>query len=129
MKKDKPPRVKTGKVGARPSWVHNLSILVRAFHLTGAAVFLAACLFQAGHIPPFYFYLANITGVLLLISENMRHRQMYRELFGIAILIKLILLGLCFHKILPPGPTAFIAFFLSALTSHLPRIYRHRLLF
>ncbi len=129
MKGQKSPATKLGRTWARPAWMRNISVLVRALHQIGAAVFLAGCLFADGKIPPFYLYLVNITGILLVITEGIRHREMYRELFGIAILIKLILLGLCFHRILPLGPTALAAFFLSALTAHFPKKYRHMLLF
>jgi len=39
--------VKMGRIGYRPYWALNLSILIRAAHQVGAAVFLAAYLLDA----------------------------------------------------------------------------------
>lgn len=119
-----------GKIGERPLWVLKLSILLRAVHQIGAAVFLATFLLEELQATPtFYLLLVSISGVALLGAEWMRHRQIYRELSGLSTLIKLILLGLAFHQILPQTVTVVAAFFLASISAHAPKLYRHRLLF
>jgi len=121
---------KMGKIGNRPFWVLKLSILLRAFHQIGAAVFLATFLIDELEATPlFYLVLVSTSGVALLIAEWMRHRQIYRELSGLSTMIKLVLLGLAFHQILPQPVTVLAAFFLASISSHAPKLYRHRLLF
>ena len=51
--------MKMGKIGYRPYWVLNVSLLVRAVHQFGAAVFLAAYLLDAFPEPPtLYVFIA-----------------------------------------------------------------------
>ena len=119
-----------GRIGYRPFWVLNLSILLRAIHQIGAAVFLASFLLdEIVAPPPQYLFLAMISGVALLFAEWMRHREIYRELSGLSTIVKLILLGLAYHHIFPQTPTIIIAFLLASIASHAPKLYRHRLLF
>ncbi len=127
---EKHDAAKLGKVGYRPLWILKLSICLRAVHQVGAAVFLASYLLEEVNGPPImYLNLAIISGVALLLAEAMRHRQIYRELSGLSTLIKLILLGLAFHNIFPQTITVITVFLLSSLSSHAPKLYRHRLLF
>lgn len=119
-----------GRIGYRPFWVLKLSILLRAIHQIGAAVFLASFLLdEIVAPPPLYLSLAMVSGVALLFAEWMRHREIYRELSGLSTFVKLILLGLAYHGIFPQTPTIIIAFFLASIASHAPKLYRHRLLF
>lgn len=121
---------KLGKIGYRPFWVLKLSICLRALHQVGAAVFLASFLLEEVNGPPrMYLLLTVISGGALLLAEAMRHRQFYRELSGLTTFTKLILLGLAFHSISPQTITVVIVFLLSSISSHAPKLFRHRLFF
>lgn len=122
--------VRLGKKADRPYWVLMLSILVRAAHQVGAAVFLASFLFgRSMKIPGFYLALVFVTGGMLLITEGMRHRQFFREVIGAGTLVKLILLGMAVHGRVGAGILVVTAFVLAAVCSHLPKNIRHRLFF
>jgi len=119
-----------GRIGNRPYWALNLSLLVRAAHQIGAAVFLAAFLLDAVPGPPkIYVALALVSGVLLLITEWLRHRQIFRELAGMITLVKLILLGGAYHGFLPMWQTVLLAFIIASVGAHAPKKVRHRLLY
>lgn len=119
-----------GRIGYRPYWVFTLSILVRALHQVGAAVFLAAFLLDAFPAPPTeYVAVVMATGVLLFASEWLRHRQVFRELSGVATLVKLLFLGAAYHGFLPMHGTVLLVFILASVGSHAPKQVRHRLLF
>lgn len=122
--------VRLGRTGHRPFWVLKLSITVRAVHQVGAAVFLAAFLLDDISRPPLpYILLATISGIVLLLVEAMRHRQIYRELSGLTTITKLILIGAAYHGYLPETITILAAFMLASISSHAPKLYRHRLLY
>lgn len=119
-----------GRIGNRPAWALYLSLLVRAVHQIGAAVFLAAFLLDVIPGPPkIYVFIALVSGGLLLITEWLRHRQIFRELAGISTLVKLILLGAAYHGYLPIWQTVLLAFIIASLAAHAPKKVRHRLLF
>ncbi len=119
-----------GRIGNRPYWALNLSLLVRAAHQIGAAVFLAAFLLDVTPGPPkLYVALALISGGLLLVTEWLRHRQIFRELAGIITLAKLILLGGAYHGYLPLWQTVLLAFVIASVGAHAPKKVRHRLLY
>jgi hypothetical protein len=119
-----------GRIGNRPYWALNLSLLVRAAHQVGAAVFLAAFLLEAIPGPPkLYVAIALVSGGLLLIAEWLRHRQIFRELAGISTLFKLLLLGGAYHGFLPMWQTVLLAFIIASVAAHAPKKVRHRLLF
>lgn len=121
---------KMGRIGYRPYWVLNFSILVRAIHQVGAAVVLAAFLLDdIGRPPSLYLAIACLSGGLLFFTEWMRHRQIYRELSGITTLIKLFLLGGVYHALLPGTSTVVFAFILASIGAHAPKLIRHRLLY
>jgi len=129
-KKIESDNIQLGKTGYRPFWVLKLSICIRALHQIGAAVFLASFLLdEIGSPPPLYFLLAILSGVALLLVEGMRHRQMFRELSGVSTFIKLLLLGAAYHGLLPGTLTVVTVFILASISSHAPKLYRHRLLF
>ncbi|MEE4240307.1 MAG: hypothetical protein V2I36_02500 [Desulfopila sp.] len=119
-----------GKIGNRPFWVFAFSIILRAIHQVGAAVFLASYLLDTLPAPPsLYVFVALGTGVPLYWAEWMRHREIYREFSGISIFAKLVLLGLAYHGFFPAAATVLAAFLLASIASHAPKQYRHRLLF
>lgn len=121
---------KTGRIGDRPYWMLTLSILIRATHQVGAAVFLAVFLLGAQPRPPkAYVVAALISGVLLFAAEWMRHRQIFRELAGGITLAKLLLLGAAFHGFLPPAGAVLLAFLIASVGAHAPKHVRHRLLY
>lgn len=119
-----------GRIGNRPYWVLNLSILIRAVHQVGAAVFLASFLLsETGSPPPFYIGLAALSGIALLLTEGMRHRQIYRELSGLTVFLKLIIMGAAYHGFLPTTSGILVAFVIASVGSHAPKMIRHRLLY
>jgi len=129
-KKDTSDHIQLGRTAYRPFWVLKLSICIRAIHQVGAAVFLASFLIDEISSPPtLYLLLALISGVALLLVEGMRHRQMFRELSGLSTFIKLVLLGAAYHGFLPETLTILAVFILASISSHAPKLYRHRLLF
>ncbi len=120
----------TGRIGYRPYWVLNVSLLIRAIHQIGAAVFLAAYLLEAIPEPPAdYVAAALLSGGLLLVTEWLRHRQLHREISGGITLVKLLLLGAAYHGFLPLQETVLLAFVIASVGAHAPKQVRHRLLF
>ena len=120
---------KTGRIGDRPFWILNFSILIRAAHQVGAAVFLAAFLLDAIPEPPMiYVLIALISGGLLLACEWMRHRQIFREVAGMITLVKILLLGAAYHGYLPLTETILLTFIFASIGAHAPKKFRHRLL-
>ena len=121
---------KMGKMVRRPLWALNLSLLARAAHQVGAAVFLAAFLLDGIPGPPhFYVFVALVSGGVLLFAEYWRYRQFHRELVGVVTLGKLIIFGAAWHGLLPPRPFVLLAFLLASVGAHLPKTVRHRLLY
>ena len=118
-----------GRIGDRPYWVLNLSILIRAAHQIGVAVFLAAYLLDAIPGPPkTYVFIAFISGGLLLATEWLRHRQIFREMAGMISVVKLLLLGAAYHGFLPLPATVLLIFVIASVGAHAPKKVRHRLL-
>ena len=121
---------KTGRIGYRPYWVLNLSIGIRAIHQLGAAIFLASYLLEdIAQVPPLYLWLAMSSGIALTFTEWMRHRQLFRELSGVGLLVKLALLGAAYHGFILPVAGVVTAFLVASITSHAPKYFRHRLIF
>ncbi|PHR28787.1 MAG: hypothetical protein COA36_05675 [Desulfotalea sp.] len=119
-----------GRIGSRPFWVLSLSIVIRALHQIGAAVFLTTFLFRGTFSPPpVYLYLVFVSGFILVLTEWLRHRQIFREVSGMATIVKLILLGAAYHHYLPMAGTVVLTFFLASICSHAPKTIRHRLMF
>ncbi|MBU1340565.1 MAG: hypothetical protein KKE44_00715 [Proteobacteria bacterium] len=122
--------VRLGRIGDRPYWVLIFSIFVRAIHQVGAAVFLGSFLLEDSmNMPQLYLIIVSVSGVILMITEGTRHRQLLRELSGVSTLIKLVLLGLAYHNWLPATPAILFSFVLASVFSHAPKSIRHRLLF
>lgn len=120
----------TGPVSPRPYGVVLLSVVIRALHQVGAAVYLGSYLLDVSAGPPqFYLWLCFGSGLLLLCTEGMRHRMWYREVCGAATIVKLALLGIAFHGYLPAAATVVTAFIIAALGAHLPKDIRHRILY
>lgn len=119
-----------GRIGARPFWVLGLSIFTRAMHLVGAGVVLTFFLLFEGEKAPLASTLLTVTsGVVLLFTEWLRHRQIWRELAGVATFVKVILLGAIFHGFFPERETMLLVFVLASVAAHAPKLVRHRLLF
>lgn len=124
----KGPRM--GRVGERPYWLLNMSLPIRAAHQVGAAVFLSAYLLDAIPGPPqLYIWLALVSGGLLMLSEWLRHRQIFRETAGLITLTKILLLGAAYHSYLPTTETVLLGFLIASIGAHAPKKLRHRLLF
>lgn len=119
-----------GLIADRPYWMTYVSIVARAVHQVGAAVFLAYFLLNSGGPSPNgYLILASISGILLLAVEAVRHRQFLREPFGLVTIGKLLIIGPAFHGWIPAAPAILFAFFIASLVSHAPKKIRHRVLF
>lgn len=119
-----------GRIGDRPYWIFSLSVVIRALHQVGAAIFLAGIVLDLHpQLPAGYVVMGFVTGVLLLASEWLRHRQIHREVSGVVTLVKLLLLGAAYHGLLPAPAAVLLAFIIASLGSHAPKEYRHRLLF
>jgi len=119
-----------GRIGARPFWVLGLSIFTRAMHLVGAGVVLTFFLLFEGAQTPFAFTLLTVgSGLVLLVTEWLRHRQIWRELAGVATFVKVILLGAIFHGFFPGREMMLFVFVLASVAAHAPKLVRHRLLF
>jgi hypothetical protein len=122
--------VPMGRIGDRPYWMLNLSLPIRAAHQIGAAVFLSAYLLNVLPGPPrLYVGIVLVSGILLMFSEWLRHRQIFRELAGLITLSKLVLLGAAYHGYLPATWTVLLAFLIASIGAHAPKKVRHRLLF
>ena len=126
----RPPDTRLGRTVDRPYWIWMTSIVIRALHQVGAAVFLAVFLLP-GHpdLPRGYLVLAAATGVLLMTMEMLRHRQLLREPAGLTTLVKLVLIGMAVHGWLPAVPAILAAFVLAAFFAHAPKHIRHLRLF
>lgn len=119
----------TGRIGYRPYWVLLVSVILRALHQVGAAVYLTSFLVSSLPFPRIYMVLAVVSGLALLVTEGMRHRQIYREVSGWGTFVKVAVLGLAYHQVVPQTPAVLGAFLLASLCAHLPKEIRHRLLF
>ncbi len=118
-----------GSVYHRPAWVLYLSIGIRAAHQVGAAIFFAVFLIGREHQSwNFYLYLTVFTGLALCCTEGMRHRQLLREVAGMATVLKCLLIGLAFHGFPWPRTMVLLGFVLASLAAHAPKNIRHRLL-
>ena len=122
--------VKIGLISDRPYWFVYVSLLSRAIHQLGAAVFLATYILSPGNLQAWRISLivAAISGFLLLGAEAIRHRQFLREVFGLSTIFKLVLVGFAHHGWLPAIPSVSAAFLLASLVSHAPKAVRHRLI-
>jgi uncharacterized integral membrane protein len=119
-----------GRVSHRPYWLVLLSVIIRALHQVGAAVYLSSFLLAGVQGPSaLYLLLAAVTGVALLFTEGARHTQYYREVAGCATFVKLALLGAAYHEYVPAPATVTTAFLVAAVAAHLPKNIRHRLIF
>ena len=122
--------VKIGLIADRPYWFVHVSLVSRAIHQLGAAVFLATYILNPENVKAWQISLivAAVSGFLLLGSEAIRHRQFLREVFGLSTIFKLILVGFAHHGWLPAIPSVSAAFLLASLISHAPKAVRHRLI-
>lgn len=119
-----------GRVNQRPYWLVLFSVIIRALHQVGAAVYLSSFVLAGIQGPPvFYLLLSVISGGVLLCTEGARHPQFYREVAGWATIVKLLLLGVAYHGYLPPPAAVLAAFLVAAVGAHLPKDLRHRLVF
>jgi hypothetical protein len=129
IKEEKEQGQVLGSVHHRPDWVLYLSIGIRAAHQVGAAIFLAGFLLGWEHQPRnFYIYLTVFTGLVLCCTEMSRHRQLFREVAGVATVAKCLLIGLAFHGFLWPSAVVLLGFVLASLAAHAPKNIRHRML-
>ncbi len=117
-----------GRTEDRPIWGLWFSILVRSIHQLGAALVLAAVFFLEG-IPGFSLWFAVVSGVLLLLAEAARHRQIHREVSGAATFVKCGLIGLAIHGVLSLSIGVTAGFLIASVAAHAPKNVRHKLLY
>ncbi len=130
QKSNRQNKAPLGRTVDRPYWILVLSLIIRAVHQVGAAVFLAAFLLKGiDAIPMLYLILAAATGGLLLLTEGLRHRQIFREVSGISTMIKIFILWVAHNAWIPAIPAVLFVFLMASIFSHAPKNIRHRLLF
>lgn len=121
-------KLRLGRTVDRPYWIMILSIVVRAVHQIGAAVCLGAFLLGVD-LPWPYLVLAGASGCLLMLTEALRHRQLFREAAGVVTLVKTGIIGMALHGWVPAVPAVLFAFALASFYSHAPKTIRHRMWF
>lgn len=122
-------KVKMGRTADRPYWVLLFSIFVRAVHQVGAAVFLTSFLLdEIITLPNTYLIIAAASGLVLLGTEGLRHRQLFREISGLSTIFKLVILGLAYHGGIPATLAVLFTFVFASIISHAPKFIRHRLI-
>ncbi len=119
-----------GRTVDRSSWIRTGSVFVRAVHLVAASAVAGAYLLgdgvSAGHT---WWAVAGLSGVLLLVAEGLRHRDLYRETAGLATIGKLALIGALF-LVPDAGPCLMgAAVVVAGIGAHAPRRWRHRRLY
>jgi hypothetical protein len=119
-----------GKAGDRPSWIRNGSVFIRAAHLLAASAIAGAYLgnveVTVAHV---WWLVAGVSGMLLLATEFLWHRDLLREPAGWATIIKLLLVGGIPAVPCAAGWLISGAIVVAALGAHAPRRWRHRRLF
>ncbi len=124
----KPEKPTLGRTWYRPLWLFWGSLLVRTAHLLAVALFLGSVVFGHQRASLWLVWAAMGSGLLLIVTEGVRHREMYREFFGVVTMVKCLLLGAAMHQLLPQLPVFFVVFVVAALAAHAPKQLRHRLL-
>jgi hypothetical protein len=101
------------------------SIALRALHLAGV-VLCAAGILGAGRPAPPGIALMLLTGLALYGLDWWHHPPLWREVAGVFVAVKLVLLGVMI--LVPPLASALFWLLLlaSAIVSHAPRTIRHR---
>ena len=99
----------------------------RAFHILSAGILLGGHVFEqpTTDLEP-WLTAAVVTGVLLFATDLHASCAILFEVRGIAVLVKLGVLGLV--AVLPQHAVALLVsvMFIGAVSSHLPKRYRHR---
>ena len=118
-----------GRTGERSYSMLLFSIIIRAAHQIGAAIFLAVYLLHwEGGNSRLYTWLVMGSGLILVVTEWLRHRQLYREISGMVTMGKCVMLGGIIHGLFPQEPFVLIVFVAASLGAHAPKNIRHRLL-
>ena len=118
-----------GRTGERSYGMLLFSVIIRAVHQVGAAIFLATYILHwEGISPGLYTWIAMASGLILVVTEWLRHRQLYREVSGTVTIGKCFMLGAIIHGLLPGEPFVLIVFVVASLGAHAPKNIRHRLL-
>ena len=111
----------------RESRLRGVSVFVRAAHLVAICPPAGVLLLGKGSADLHaWWWLAAGTGVLLLAVELVRHPSIAREGAGLAIVLKLALLG---SVTLAPAVDRWLvgaAVVIAAVGAHAPRTWRHR---
>lgn len=118
-----------GRTGERSYGMLMFSVIIRAVHQIGAAIFLATHLlhWEGGNVR-LYTLMVMTSGLILVVTEWLRHRQLYREVAGMVTMGKCLMLAAVIHGLIPGEPFVLIVFVVASLGAHAPKNIRHRLL-
>ncbi len=119
-------RDQLGRVWHRPMWLYWLSLWTRAAHQLGVALLLGFLFFVPEEPSSVLVWAAMGSGLVLVMLEAVRHREMYREFSGVVTIGKTLLLGAAMHQLLPRLPVFLLVFIVAALVAHAPKRLRHR---
>ena len=106
-------------------WGRWLNVALRSLHLAGVVLGGAAILGK-GELSIADIVLMLLTGIGLYAIELWHHRGFWRELAGVFIVLKLLLL---LAMLLVPDialPLFWLLLIASSVVSHAPRVFRHR---
>ena len=101
-----------------------LSALLRALHLL-AIVLLGSALLGAGNLDR-ATTLVFTSGLAMLLMDSYNDPGHLREIRGVGILVKLLLVGLSIVEPAWALPLFWLLLMLSTLLAHAPRSFRHR---
>jgi hypothetical protein len=103
---------------------------LRALHILTAGTLVGGHIFaQPDQVLMPWLVAATATGVLLLLSDLHASLAIVFEMRGLAMFIKLFLLGLIAFWPDAAVPLLVTVVLIGAISSHLPKYYRHKLLF
>jgi hypothetical protein len=106
-------------------WTRWLGIALRSLHLAGV-VLAGVAILGNGTLPVAGVVLMLLTGFALYGIELWHHPDLWREVAGVFIAAKLIVL---LAMLLVPdlaGPLFWLLLISSSVVSHAPRVFRHR---
>ena len=106
-------------------WGRWLNVALRSLHLAGV-VLAGAAILGKGELSIAGIALMLLTGIGLYAIELWYHHGFWRELAGVFIVLKLIVL---LAMVLVPGlaaPLFWLLLISSSVVSHAPRVFRHK---
>jgi hypothetical protein len=121
---------RAGRYRDLPEWARVLSVLVRAGHIVGCAAIVGASFAgtPSAHVHLSWALIA-VTGALLITYEWASHPDQWRQASGGATLLKLVLLVVAAAVPSAAAALLVVATVTSVLGAHLPKRFRHALIF